>query len=53
MQVMAISKADKYSRKAFYQRILDYCQTINVVCNPPHLYKKARVRASPLPILDL
>jgi hypothetical protein len=34
------SKADKYSRKAFYQRILDYCQTINVVCNPPRLYKK-------------
>lgn len=34
------SKADKYSRKAFYQRILDYCQTVNVICNPPHLYKK-------------
>jgi len=34
------SKADKFSRKAFYQRVCDYCQTISVLCNPPHLYKK-------------
>ena len=34
------SKVDKFSRKAFYQRILEYCQTINVVCNPQHLYVK-------------
>lgn len=34
------SKADKFSRKAFYQRVQEYCQTINVVCNPPHLYVK-------------
>lgn len=36
------SKMDKFSRKAFYQRVLDYCQTINVICNPEHLYEKGK-----------
>ena len=34
------SKVDKFSRKTFYQRVLDYCLTINVQCNPQQLYKR-------------
>lgn len=32
-------KKSLYSRKAFRDRVVSYCQSIGVVMNPPHLYK--------------
>lgn len=34
------NKMDKFSRKTFYQKVVDYCRTIAVECNPPQIYRK-------------
>lgn len=35
------SKTDSFSPKAFKRRVLDYCETSNIVMNPEQLFKRA------------
>ncbi len=34
------NKTDSFSPKAFRRRILDYCETCNILVNPPQLFKR-------------
>lgn len=35
------NKTDSFSPKAFKRRVLDYCETVNIVMNPEQLFTKA------------